>query len=56
MSLRDRRGICQQIAFNGFIDYGGGNRSSRPPLRTEFSMKPIVNWFEIVSENCVVDR
>jgi len=41
--------------FNGFTDYGVGIGLRIPHYRHIFSEKPVVDWFEIISENYMVD-
>ena len=41
--------------FNGFTDYGVGIGLRVPHYEHIFSKKPIVDWFEIISENYMVD-
>lgn len=41
--------------FNGFTDYGIGIGLRVPHYDHIFSEKPVVNWFEIISENYMVD-
>ena len=41
--------------FNGNSDYGVGIGLRVPHYQHIFSKKPIVNWFEIISENFMVD-
>jgi uncharacterized protein (UPF0276 family) len=41
--------------FNGNSDYGVGIGLRVPHYRHIFSKKPVVNWFEIISENFMVD-
>jgi uncharacterized protein (UPF0276 family) len=41
--------------FNGHSDYGVGIGLRVPHYRHIFEKKPVVNWFEIISENFMVD-
>ena len=41
--------------FNGFSDYGVGIGLRVPHYDHIFAEKPIVDWFEIISENYMVD-
>jgi uncharacterized protein (UPF0276 family) len=41
--------------FNGFTDYGVGIGLRVPHYDHIFSKKPIVDWFEVISENYMVD-
>jgi len=41
--------------FNGFTDYGVGIGLRVPHYEHIFSKKPVVDWFEIISENYMVD-
>lgn len=41
--------------FNGFTDYGVGVGLRIPHYDHIFSHKPVVDWFEIISENFMVD-
>ena len=41
--------------FNGNTDYGVGIGLRVPHYQHIFSQKPVVNWFEIISENFMVD-
>ena len=41
--------------FNGFSDYGVGIGLRVPHYDHIFSEKPVVDWFEIISENYMVD-
>ena len=41
--------------FNGFTDYGVGIGLRIPHYRHIFAEKPVVDWFEIISENYMVD-
>ena len=41
--------------FNGFTDYGVGIGLRVPHYDHIFSEKPVVDWFEIISENYMVD-
>ncbi len=41
--------------FNGFTDYGVGVGLRIPHYGHIFSHKPVVDWFEIISENFMVD-
>jgi len=41
--------------FNGNTDYGVGIGLRVPHYQHIFSKKPVVNWFEIISENFMVD-
>ena len=41
--------------FNGFTDYGVGIGLRMPHYRHILEKKPVVDWFEIISENFMVD-
>ncbi|SNT42291.1 hypothetical protein SAMN05421770_11343 [Granulicella rosea] len=41
--------------FNGFTDYGVGIGLRVPHYNHIFAEKPVVDWFEIISENYMVD-
>src|ERR1700721_3686433 len=41
--------------FNAFQDHGGGIRLRIPHYAHIFSRKPVVDWFEIISENYMID-
>jgi hypothetical protein len=41
--------------FNGFTDFGVGIGLRVPHYQHILSEKPVVNWFEIISENYMVD-
>ena len=41
--------------FNGFTDFGVGIGLRIPHYRHIFDKKPVVDWFEIISENFMVD-
>ena len=41
--------------FNGFTDYGIGIGLRVPHYRHILAKKPVVDWFEIISENFMVD-
>ena len=41
--------------FNGFTDYGVGIGLRVPHYEHILTKKPVVNWFEIISENYMVD-
>ena len=41
--------------FNGFTDYGVGIGLRIPHYDHIFSEKPVVDWFEIISENYMID-
>jgi len=41
--------------FNGFTEYGVGIGLRIPHYRHILEKKPVVNWFEIISENYMVD-
>lgn len=41
--------------FNGFTDYGVGIGLRVPHYSHIFEQKPVVDWFEIISENYMVD-
>lgn len=41
--------------FNGWTDYGVGIGLRIPHYRHIFEKKPVVDWFEIISENYMVD-
>jgi uncharacterized protein (UPF0276 family) len=41
--------------FNGFTDYGVGIGLRIPHYEHIFEKKPVVDWFEIISENYMVD-
>jgi len=42
-------------AFNGFTEYGIGIGLRVPHYRHILGKKPVVDWFEIISENFMVD-
>ncbi|MBV9464281.1 MAG: DUF692 domain-containing protein, partial [Verrucomicrobiae bacterium] len=42
-------------AFNGFTEYGVGIGLRVPHYRHILEKKPVVDWFEIISENFMVD-
>jgi uncharacterized protein len=41
--------------FNGYTDYGVGIGLRVPHYDHILSKKPVVDWFEIISENYMVD-
>ena len=41
--------------FNNFTDYGIGIGLRVPHYRHILAKKPVVDWFEIISENFMVD-
>ncbi len=41
--------------FNGFTDYGIGIGLRAPHYDHILSRKPVVDWFEIISENFMID-
>ena len=41
--------------FNGFTDYGVGIGLRVPHYDHILSEKPVVDWFEIISENYMID-
>src|SRR5260370_26924717 len=41
--------------FNGFTDYGVGIGLRIPHYQHIFEQKPVVDWFEIISENYMVE-
>ena len=41
--------------FNGFTDYGIGIGLRAPHYEHILSRKPVVDWFEIISENFMID-
>ena len=41
--------------FNGFTEYGTGVGLRIPHYAHIFEKKPVVDWFEIISENYMVD-
>jgi uncharacterized protein (UPF0276 family) len=41
--------------FNGFTEYGIGIGLRVPHYRHILAKKPVVDWFEIISENFMVD-
>ena len=41
--------------FNGFTEYGIGIGLRVPHYQHILSKKPVVDWFEIISENFMVD-
>ena len=47
--------ICPPIRFNGYTDYGIGIGLRIPHYQHIFEHKPVVDWFEIISENYMVD-
>jgi uncharacterized protein (UPF0276 family) len=42
-------------AFNGYTEYGIGIGLRVPHYRHILAKKPVVDWFEIISENFMVD-
>jgi len=42
-------------SFNGHTDYGIGIGLRVPHYRHILEKKPVVDWFEIISENFMVD-
>ena len=50
-----RRGVMPANRFNSFTDYGVGIGLRIPHYRHIFERKPVVDWFEIISENFMVD-
>ena len=50
-----RANIMPANRFNGFTDYGVGLGLRVPHYQHIFEKKPIVDWFEIISENYMVD-
>ncbi len=50
-----RRGFMPANRFNAFTDYGVGIGLRIPHYRHIFERKPVVDWFEIISENFMVD-
>ncbi len=41
--------------FNGFTDYGVGIGLRVPHYQHILTRKPVVDWFEIISENFMID-
>ena len=41
--------------FNGFTDYGIGIGLRSPHYQHILTRKPVVDWFEIISENYMID-
>ena len=41
--------------FNGFTDYGIGIGLRSPHYQHILTRKPLVDWFEIISENFMID-
>jgi uncharacterized protein (UPF0276 family) len=41
--------------FDGFTDYGIGIGLRAPHYQHILSRKPVVDWFEIISENFMID-
>jgi hypothetical protein len=41
--------------FNNFTDYGIGIGIRAPPYDHILTRKPVVDWFEIISENFMID-
>ena len=41
--------------FNGFTEYGVGIGLRIPHYRHILEQKPVVDWFEIISENYMID-
>ena len=41
--------------FNGYTDYGVGIGLRIPHYRHILTKKPVVDWFEIISENYMID-
>src|SRR5271156_3368474 len=66
-SNKPSRGGCRQRAavpflkhmpanrFNGFTDYGIGIGLRVPHYAHIFAKKPVVDWFEIISENYMIE-
>jgi uncharacterized protein len=52
---RDREVSMPANRFNGFTDYGVGIGLRIPHYRHILERKPVVDWFEIISENYMVD-
>ncbi len=50
-----RANIMPANRFNGFTDYGVGLGLRVPHYQHIFEKKPLVDWFEIISENYMVD-
>ena len=55
LSSSNRRSAMPANRFNGFTDYGVGIGLRVPHYDHIFSKKPVVDWFEIISENYMVD-
>jgi uncharacterized protein len=56
--LAPRPQLSKQVPanrFNGFTDYGIGVGLRIPHYRHILEKKPVVSWFEIISENFMVD-
>jgi hypothetical protein len=48
--------ICMAAnRFNGFTDYGIGIGLRAPHYNHILTRKPVVDWFEIISENFMID-
>src|SRR5436309_3847701 len=55
-SLFYERGLLMPAnRFNGLTDYGIGIGLRLPHYRHILERKPVVDWFEIISENYMVD-
>jgi len=52
---QSRQDLSAANRFNGFTDYGVGIGLRIPHYRHILSRKPVVDWFEIISENFMVD-
>ena len=55
LEYANRNQIMPANRFNGFTDYGVGIGLRIPHYRHIFAEKPVVDWFEIISENYMVD-
>ena len=54
VNLNHREGTMPANRFNGFTDYGVGIGLRIPHYRHILDKKPVVDWFEIISENYMV--
>ena len=56
-SVRDLNGVLDMPAnrFNGYTDYGIGIWLRVPHYEHILHRRPVVDWFEIISENFMVD-
>jgi len=54
-SSRHRTPFMPANRFNGYTDYGVGIGLRIPHYQHIFEKKPVVDWFEIISENFMID-